>query len=84
MPNISLLTAHAIKDTESSKIYFCHFFVGARATTINFLSPYTMDNVKVLKDIPVADIQEYLTNCKQEFETSQLYSSERNEKFTNE
>ena len=43
-----------------------------------------MEHVKVLKDIPVADIQNYLANCQQEFETSQLYSAARNEKFTDE
>jgi hypothetical protein len=41
-----------------------------------------MDRVIVLSDIPVDDIQNYLVNCNQDFETSQLYSSLRNEKFT--
>lgn len=43
-----------------------------------------MEHVKVLTNICVKDIQEYLVNCKQEFDTSQLYSSTRNEKFTDE
>ena len=43
-----------------------------------------MEHVKVLTNICVKDIQEYLINCEQDFETSQLYSSTRNEKFTDE
>jgi hypothetical protein len=30
------------------------------------------------------DIQKYLADCEQEFETSQLYSAARDEKFTDE
>ncbi len=43
-----------------------------------------MDCVKALTNIPINDIQKYLADCKQEFETSQLYSAARDEKFTDE
>lgn len=43
-----------------------------------------MDCVKALTltNIPISEIQNYLADCKQEFETSQLYSAARDEKFT--
>jgi hypothetical protein len=40
--------------------------------------------VKPLSNIPISDIQEYLVNSKKDFETSQLYSAARDEKFTDE
>jgi hypothetical protein len=43
-----------------------------------------MDCVKELSNIGIAQIQEYLAECKQGFETSQLYSAARDEKFTDE
>lgn len=43
-----------------------------------------MDRVKKLTGIDVGDIQAYLANCQLGFETSQLYSSARDEKFTDE
>jgi hypothetical protein len=43
-----------------------------------------MDSVKELSNIGIAQIQEYLAECKQGFETSQLYSAARDEKFTDE
>ncbi|KAL9185543.1 hypothetical protein ACHAXT_003320 [Thalassiosira profunda] len=45
---------------------------------------YHMDRVKTLTGVPIGDLQSYLDNCNQEFETSQLYSSARDEKFTDE
>jgi len=40
--------------------------------------------VTPLSNIPICDIQEYLVNSKKDFETSQLYSAARDEKFTDE
>lgn len=40
--------------------------------------------VKPLSNIPISDIQQYLVNSKKEFQTSQLYSAARDEKFTDE
>ena len=73
----------AILSISSHSIFFL-FRPNEQEAAAALISSQTMEHVRVLKEINVADIQSYLANCKQEFETSQLYSAQRNEKFTDE
>lgn len=43
-----------------------------------------MEAVKSFSKLDVKKIQKFLADCDQHFETSQLYSSTRDEKFTDE
>jgi hypothetical protein len=57
----------------------------AAEAVLSIINPLAVPGlvVPVVSDnIAVDDIQNYLVNCNQDFEASQLYSSLRNEKFT--
>ena len=43
-----------------------------------------MENITPITNFAVDDIQKYLESCDQPFERSQLYSSARGSKFTDE
>ena len=43
-----------------------------------------MDTIKTFLNLDICGIQNYLATCEQPFESSQMYSSKRDEKFINE